>query len=157
MKVSYVADSNGFRVLSNDLPVAPVADLAMPTPVEDTPEVSEARAAHLAAIEDARNGVVAPLPEAPAVELPVPVEDTPEVAAAKAEHAEAHAAAKAAAEAAPERKRRQAILPLPLAYSAPLIRTAPVVSVAAPAVAVRDATLTKTVLTPGHAVAYRVD
>ncbi len=30
-------------------------------------------------------------------------------------------------------------------------------TVAAPAMPVREATLTKTILTPGHAVAYRVD
>merc|ERR1711946_26529 len=32
---SYVADANGFRVLSNDLPEGPVADLVAPTPVQD--------------------------------------------------------------------------------------------------------------------------
>jgi len=105
VQVSYVADSNGFRVLSNDLPVGPVAqeivELESPVPVEDTAEVVEAKAIHFKAIEDAKNGVVAPLPVVEAVELPQSVEDTPEVAAAKAEHAAAYAAALAAANASP--------------------------------------------------------
>merc|ERR1711911_450873 len=49
VRVSYVADANGFRVLSNDLPEGPVADLVAPTPVQDTPEVVAARLAHEAA------------------------------------------------------------------------------------------------------------
>jgi len=102
------------------LPVGPVAQevvaLESPVPVEDTAEVVEAKAIHFKAIEDAKNGIVAPLPVVEAVELPQSVEDTPEVAAAKAEHAAAHAAALAAANASPvedtaspalERKRRQ--------------------------------------------------
>ena len=101
VQVSYVADSLGFRVLSNDLPVGPVAELLMPIdlnmPAVETAEVAEARAAHMAAIEDAKNGVVRSMP----VDLPKQVEDTAEVAAAKAEHAVAVAEAKAAADAAP--------------------------------------------------------
>ena len=39
VRVSYTADSRGFRVLSNDLRVAPVANyLVVPFQVEDTPE-----------------------------------------------------------------------------------------------------------------------
>ena len=83
VQVSYVADSNGYRVLSNDLPIGPV-DTNMP--VVETEEVAEARAAHLAAVEDAKNGFL-PL------DMPQPVEDTEEVAAAKAQHALAIAAA----------------------------------------------------------------
>ena len=44
VRVSYTADSRGFRVLSNDLPVAPKADLKAPEPVQETPEVAAARA-----------------------------------------------------------------------------------------------------------------
>jgi len=80
--------SNGYHVLSNDLPIAPVDTN---TPVVETEEVAEARAAHLAAVEDAKNGVL-PL------DMPQQVEDTEEVAAAKAQHALAIAAAKAAAD-----------------------------------------------------------
>ena len=44
VRVSYTADSRGFRVLSNDLPVAPIDDNKAPNPVQDTPEVAEAKA-----------------------------------------------------------------------------------------------------------------
>lgn len=169
VKVSYVADSLGFRVLSNDLPVGPVADLVAPVPVEDTPEVAEAKIAHMAAVEAAKSGVVAPLPVAPEMELPKPVEDTPEVAAAKADHAAAVIAAKALADASPEetpaetpkesseRRKRQVIgLPLPLLRS-PLAYSVAAPVAVAPAVATRDATLTQVVHNPGHAMSYRVD
>ena len=51
VRVSYVADSMGFRVLSNALPVAP---LAAPAPVNDTPEVQEAKRQHFAAVAEAK-------------------------------------------------------------------------------------------------------
>merc|ERR1711963_1115389 len=88
--------------------VAPVFDGEAPEPVQDTPEVAAAKAAHIAKVE----GNVLPaehvfydLPVAPVheYELPVapvydgkapePVQDTPEVAAAKAEHMKAVEAA----------------------------------------------------------------
>ena len=47
VRVSYVADSNGFRVLSNALPEGPVAP-------QDTPEVAAAKAAHFAAVAEAK-------------------------------------------------------------------------------------------------------
>merc|ERR1712055_307618 len=57
IEVSYTAGADGFKVNSNDLPVAPVADLELPVapvytgvapePVMDTPEVAAAKAAHL--------------------------------------------------------------------------------------------------------------
>merc|ERR1711970_1439964 len=46
--VNYVADDFGFRVASDNLPVAPVHTAA---PVVDTPEVAEAKAAFFAAFE----------------------------------------------------------------------------------------------------------
>merc|ERR1719383_1261715 len=69
--VSYVADALGFRTQDSRLPVAPVYTGVAPTfnpeplvapvftgeapkPVEDTPEVAEAKAAHLAAVEAAK-------------------------------------------------------------------------------------------------------
>jgi len=69
--VNYVADGLGFRVADSRLPVAPVYDGVAPTfnpeplvapvfdgvapePVVDTPEVAEAKAAHLAAVEAAK-------------------------------------------------------------------------------------------------------
>ena len=52
VRVSYVADANGFRVLSNDLPQAPTSDLVGPVydckgpePVQDT-EVSSSTHLH---------------------------------------------------------------------------------------------------------------
>merc|ERR550519_177958 len=69
-QVQYIADGAGFRVADSRLPVAPVYDGVAPTfnpeplvaptfnpelPVApvDTPEVAEAKAAHLAAVEEA--------------------------------------------------------------------------------------------------------
>merc|ERR1739844_479052 len=56
--VNYVADDFGFRVASDNLPVAPVYNAAFPVapvhaaaPVVDTPEVAEAKAAFFAAFE----------------------------------------------------------------------------------------------------------
>ena len=186
IRVSYVADSNGFRVLSNALPEGPAPlNVVLPAPVQDTPEVMEARKAHMRALEAARSGEVA-VP-AFAVALPAPVQDTPEVAAAKVEHAKAWSAALAAAESSGSRKKRQVFaygaplahpfgysalplahsaLPLahsalPLAYSAHPYAVAPYAAVralpAVPSTPVREATLSKTVHNPGHAVSYRVD
>nr|CAD7455343.1 unnamed protein product [Timema tahoe] len=100
--VSYTADAlNGFRVAATNLPkaTAPIesAPLVGPEPVQDTPEVAAAKAAHLALVSGA--APEAPIP-APLV-APVPVEDTPEVAQARAEHLVAVEKAAAAAAAAP--------------------------------------------------------
>ncbi|XP_046462632.1 cuticle protein 7-like [Daphnia pulex] len=54
VRVSYTADHRGFRVLSNDLPVAPVANLVAPVQVPETIEVAQAKAAHLAAHAEAK-------------------------------------------------------------------------------------------------------
>jgi hypothetical protein len=54
VRVSYVADALGFRVVSNDLPVGPVANMMIPMPVMETPEVAAARAAHMAAHLEAK-------------------------------------------------------------------------------------------------------
>ena len=101
--VAYTADAvNGFRVAATNLPVAPAAApapiaVAGPAPVQDTPEVSAAKAEHARAHADATARAAAASPAvviapAPVVyAAPVPVQDTPEVAAAKAEHARAHA------------------------------------------------------------------
>ncbi|CAG9863429.1 unnamed protein product [Phyllotreta striolata] len=60
--VEYAADQGGFRVAASNLPVAPVAaeipTLAVPVPVQDTPEVIEARNQHFAAVEEAKNRAV---------------------------------------------------------------------------------------------------
>merc|ERR1712242_520404 len=96
-----LVEANQLPVHTYTLPVAPVFDGKAPEPVQDTPEVAAAKAAHIAKVE----GNVLPaehvfydLPVAPVheCELPVapvsdgkapePVQDTPEVAAAKAAH-----------------------------------------------------------------------
>merc|ERR1712071_570782 len=110
---------------------------------------------HMAAHAAAEAGIVAQVP----VSTLEPVMDTPEVSAAKAEHAAAHAAALAAAEASGDRKKRSVFgygaYPYGIArFAAPVVSTH---VVAAPVVPVREATLTKTVLNPNHAVSYRVD
>lgn len=70
--VQYVADALGFRVAGTNIPVAEA--LAHPVPVAETPEVVEARLAHL-------NYVAPALPAAPA--------ETPEVVEARLQHAQA--------------------------------------------------------------------
>jgi hypothetical protein len=59
VRVSYTADHRGFRVLSNDLPVAPSANLV--APVADTIEVAQAKAAHFAAHAKAKATLAAAL------------------------------------------------------------------------------------------------
>jgi hypothetical protein len=134
------------------LPVASVDNSVAPAQVEDTPEVAAAKADHSAAIAAAKSGV------APAVALPTPVQDTPEVAAAKVEFAVKFAAAKAVRAkrqvfgfgAAPFSYPGYAVSPYAFSVAAPAVY-------ATPAVPVREATLTKVIHTPGHAVSYRVE
>ena len=156
VRVSYTADSRGFRVLSNDLPVAPVANLLAPVQVQDTHEVAKAKADNAAAVTAAKSGVA---PVAPFVALPSPVQDTPEVVAAKAEFAVKFAAAKDAATPAIRTKRQVfGFGATPFGYPGYAVSfSLYAYTVAAPAMPVREANLTKTILTPGHAVAYRVD
>ncbi|XP_058834668.1 cuticle protein 19.8-like [Topomyia yanbarensis] len=53
--VSYTADAaNGFRAEASNLPVAPVETRAAPEPVQDTPEVAQAKVEHLAAVEEVK-------------------------------------------------------------------------------------------------------
>merc|ERR1712013_358619 len=125
--VNYVADDFGFRVASDNLPVAPVYNAALPVapvhaaaPVVDTPEVAEAKAAFFAAFE-----------------------------------AEASRTKRSAQLAAfgPTAYAGLATGLLPAAPVATAAYTAPLAA-AAPA---REAVLTTIKLNPGHAVAYRVD
>lgn len=54
-RVEYSSDANGFRVVASNLPVPPAVPvapaLAVPLPVQDTPEVIEARTKHLESFE----------------------------------------------------------------------------------------------------------
>lgn len=99
--VDYTADDlNGFRVAATNLPRAlPAPEQELPEPIVDTPEVAQAKAAHLAAVEEASRRASASEAEQQEQQqqqqmenldiLPKPVEDTPEVAQARAEHLEA--------------------------------------------------------------------
>merc|ERR1711911_106771 len=70
VRVSYVADSNGFRVLSNALPEGPAAV------VQDTPEVAAAKVAHSAAISNDGALPVVPKVAVSGLAAPMPVQDT---------------------------------------------------------------------------------
>lgn len=84
--VEYTADERGFQVKSNALPEAPVGPDGSFVP-EDTPEVKEAKEAHLKAVEAAKKAT-GPSPS----DVP---KDTPEVQEAKEAHYRALAAAEA--------------------------------------------------------------
>ncbi|CAH0770838.1 unnamed protein product [Bemisia tabaci] len=92
-QTNYVADSLGYRVAANDLPVAP----AGPGPVvpAETPEVVAAKAAHFAehaaALSRARRSAYWGPQALPVVTPSGHLADTPEVAAAKAAHFAEHA------------------------------------------------------------------
>ncbi|KAK2725533.1 hypothetical protein QYM36_000136 [Artemia franciscana] len=174
VRVNYVADSNGFRVASNDLPVAPTAPVfevpAEPTPVEDTPEVKAAKAEHFAAVEAAKARNAETEEEQTSnrrkrsVILTSPVQHinpfsysyaytSPSVYRSPLAYAAQVPYTAPVAYVAPT------AYAAPIAYAKPTTYTAPV-AYAAPALPVqpvREATLTKTVLNPGHAVSYRVD
>merc|ERR1711887_200842 len=125
--VNYVADDLGFRVASDNLPVAPVHNAALPVapvhaaaPVVDTPEVAEAKAAFFAAFEaeasrTKRSAQLAAFGPTAYAGLATGLLPAAPVAAA--------------------------------AYAAPLAAAAPS----------REAVLTTVKLNPGHAVFYRVD
>lgn len=83
VRVSYTADHRGFRVLSNDLPVAPVANLVAPVQVPETVEVAQAKAAHFAAHAEANAALAAARAAAAVPVTPVAAAD-PSVAAAPA-------------------------------------------------------------------------
>merc|ERR1712112_566708 len=130
--VNYVADDFGFRVASDNLPVAPVYNAALPVapvhaaaPVVDTPEVAEAKAAFFAAFEaeksrTKRSAQLAAFGPTAYAGLATGLLPAAPVAAA--------------------------------AYAAPVAAAAPLA--AAPA---REAILTTVKLNPGHAISYRVD
>merc|ERR1712243_131645 len=139
VRVSYVADSNGFRVLSNALPEGPAAVAAvLPEPVQDTPEVAAAKAEHAAAWEAA-------------------------LAAAQASGEESESRKKrsvflnAFPWTYPANTLRFAYNTNTMQYPFTTYPLAMPVSARAAAQPVREAVLSKTVHNPGHAVSYRVD
>ena len=120
VQVSYTADHRGFRVLSNDLPVAPVDESKAPV-FEGKAPVFDGKA-------------------------PEPVQDTPEVAAAKVEHFRLKEEAKAAAASAPEvasvTEEKPAVADVPVAdvpvAETPVVEAAPVADAPVEAAPVAD-------------------
>merc|ERR1711988_1371377 len=185
----YIADHLGFRVQATDLPVAPavpeveplvapvheyelpvapVFDGKAPEPVQDTPEVAEAKAAHLALLEAAtaeRRRRSTPA-DTERLEVAAPVLATAPVAAPIAPLAYGLPAAGygyglpaagygyAGLHAAGYGYAGLPYAGLPAAVPAPVV---PAGAVVASAPATAEATLTTLKLNPGHAVAYRVD
>ncbi|WP_368733971.1 chitin-binding domain-containing protein [Acinetobacter pittii] len=157
-RTDYVADSLGFRVAANDLPIA---DLKAPEPVTDTPEV-------VAAKEARASGADLPKADLPA---PEPVTDTPEVVAARAAHLSEHRAKRSVLLQTPAATAPLAtpLIAAPLAHSVVAHPIAAHSIVAHHPVAVHHpiaysaipagipATLTTIVNNPGHAVSYRID
>jgi len=210
--VNYVADPvNGFRVAGTNLPVGPavpavaaVEPLVAPTfnpeplvapvftgvapePVQDTPEVAEAKALHLAALAEAeaaaadrkrRDADEEAVVAAPAIAaLPYPYAAGLNLAGLPAAGLPLNYAGVAgvpalnyAGVAGVPALNYAGVPALNYAVAAPAPAAvpvaAPVATVAAPAIAApvayagapaRDAVLTTIKLNPGHAVAYRVD
>jgi len=94
--VNYIADHQGFRAQGTTIQFDAKA---APLPVEDTPEVVAARAAHLkayaAAAKLTEDNYVYAAAAPVLLDLPKPVEDTPEVLAAREAHLKAVAELKA--------------------------------------------------------------
>jgi hypothetical protein len=161
VRTNYVADHNGFRAESNALPIAPAIPIAPllvgPVPVQDTPEVAEAKVSHQRAIDEAqaRNAEADKKDAAEGItneENKKPEESAPAPTAAPS----------------PSSRRKRALVygsapfvhhvaaPTSLTYSAPFAAaySAPVIS----APAYRTALLTTVVNNnPGHSYSYRVD
>lgn len=69
MQTNYVADAMGYRVESNDLPVAP---MDVPAPVQDTPEVAEAKAKFFQVFEETKSRARRSVPvQTPASTVPL--------------------------------------------------------------------------------------
>ncbi|XP_055533893.1 cuticle protein 19.8-like [Wyeomyia smithii] len=72
--VSYTADAvNGFRAEASNMPVAPVETHTAPEPVQDTPEVAQAKSEHLAAVEEVKARNAAAPAEEPVVVNAAPI------------------------------------------------------------------------------------
>merc|ERR1712106_1016690 len=167
----YIADSNGFRVSSNALPVAPtfdgvapvgpvapeVAELVAPVftleQVMETEEVMAARAEHFRLVAEHTAAVDAAIAAAAEVETEAPVEE------------EELPVEDVAEEEAPVERRKRQVFPVPVAYHPEFysgLQAAPVdldltpVAPAAVAPVVHEGQLLRIENNPGHAVSYRV-
>lgn len=129
--VEYVSDAlNGFRAAASNLPVAPaVPALVAPAPVSDTPEVAEAKAQHLAALQEIASRSSAPTSsEAPSSEVTTEAPAPAEPSAAPSPAPEANASSEAPA-------LSPVVPPAAAVVAAPYTFTVPVSTFAAPAVA----------------------
>lgn len=72
--VEYTADAvNGFRAAATNLPVAPVDDRVAPEPVQETPEVAQARADHMMAFKEAESRAAESTPAMPEAPIAAPI------------------------------------------------------------------------------------
>merc|ERR1711872_794735 len=172
--VSYVADGRGFQVKATNLPVAPVFEGKAPVfnpelPVApvDTAEVAAAKADHAAAHAEinAREKRSTPASTEVLEIKPLEVKALPltygtygPFAGAVAPFAGAYAAGYAPLTGAFGPHYLGAPV-APLSYKAPLLApaAAPLKAVVAAVPGAAEATLTKIKLTPGHAIAYKVE
>merc|ERR1711931_397289 len=168
---SYVADGLGFRVQATNLPVAPVYDGVAPVfepelPVApvDTAEVAAAKVAHAAAVAEvnAREKRSTPASTEVLEIKPLEIKALPLTYGAYGygglySGAFAHGGLYSGAYAPLGYGLHYGGAPLaPLGYKAP-IAAAPLKAVVAALPGAAEATLTKVMLNPGHAIAYRVD
>merc|ERR1712168_145834 len=161
--VSYIADGRGFQVKATNLPVAPTFNPELPVAPVDTAEVAAAKADH--AEINAREKRSTPA-STEALEIkPLEVKALPltygtygPFAGAVAPFAGAYAAGYAPLSGAFAPHYLGAPV-APLSYKAPLLApaAAPLKAVVAAAPGAAEATLTKIKLTPGHAIAYKVE
>lgn len=146
---TYVADKNGFRVEATNLPVSPSSGaksaLPLPKPVQPTPEVQAATAAHLQAVAEVKaararrsapaQGYLPPPAAKKEAEAPLPVKKVVKVPVAPVVHAHAAPAVLAplvhahAAPLAPVPEGAPLVLPqpspFPLAAQAVFVRADP--------------------------------
>merc|ERR1712168_1147633 len=165
--VSYIADGRGFQVKATNLPVAPTFNPELPVAPVDTAEVAAAKADHAAAHAEinAREKRSTPASTEVLEIKPLEVKALPltygtygPFAGAVAPFAGAYAAGYAPLSGAFAPHYLGAPV-APLGYKAPLLdpAAAPLKDVVAAVPGAAEATLTKIKLTPGHAIAYKVE
>merc|ERR1711973_374916 len=164
--VSYIADGRGFQVKATNLPVAPTFNPELPVAPVDTAEVAAAKADHAAAhVEiNAREKRSTPASTEVLEIKPLEVKALPltygtygPFAGAVAPFAGAYAGGYALNGAFAPHFLGAPVAPL--GYKAPLLApaAAPLKAVVAAVPGAAEATLTKIKLTPGHAIAYKVE
>merc|ERR1712133_221695 len=164
--VSYIADGRGFQVKATNLPVAPTFNPELPVAPVDTAEVAAAKADHAAAHAEinAREKRSTPASTEVLEIKPLEVKALPltygtygPFAGAVAPFAGAYAGGYALNGAFAPHYLGAPVAPL--GYKAPLLApaAAPLKAVVAAVPGAAEATLTKIKLTPGHAIAYKVE